>query len=144
MKIVPFLDSNMYTVYRLLDENGYVFYIGFSKNYQIRIYEHLLLQGKNKAKDRKIEKVVKIKGFLLVKKEEYESLEEATEREIELIKKYRDQLTNKHSGGNYVRDFNRPKTKIGVKRRSKCPTCGKLFKQLSRHKCKVGISNAKS
>jgi predicted GIY-YIG superfamily endonuclease len=129
----------VYTVYKLLDEDGFVFYVGFTKNFKIRMYEHGLLQGKNKKKDRKIEKVKRIKGFLPVSFEEFSTIEDATEEEKRLIAKYRPQLTNKHSGGNYVGHFIRPKTKT-VKRRSKCPTCGKLFMQLSRHKCK-GVKN---
>jgi len=124
-----------YTVYKLLDEKGFVFYVGFTKNFKIRMYEHNLLQGKNKQKDKKIEKVIGVKGFLPVSSEDFETIEEATTEEKRLIAKYRPQLVNKHAGGNYVGDFVRPKTKI-VKRRSKCPHCGKLFAQLSRHKCK--------
>ena len=124
-----------YAVYRLLDENGLVFYIGFTKNLKIRIYEHNLLQGKNKKKDRKIEKVVKKLGYLPYKFEVFDSLEKALNEEKRLIAKFRPQLTNKHSGGNYVKDFIRPKVKT-VHRRKKCPICGKLFKNLSRHKCK--------
>jgi predicted GIY-YIG superfamily endonuclease len=122
-----------YSVYRLLDEKGIVFYIGFTKNFEIRMYEHRLLQGKNKKKDT----IIKRMGFLSVRVEHGLTLDDAKNKEIELIKRYRDQLVNKHSGGNYVPhqpEVKKRRTK--TKRRSTCPTCKQKFLHLSRHKCK--------
>ena len=122
-----------YSVYRLLDEKGFVFYVGFTKNFEIRMYEHRLLQGKNKKKDAIIERM----GRLDVKVEHGLTLEEAKESEKILIKRYKSQLTNKHAGGNYVPfqpEFKKKRTK--TKRRSTCPICRKKFLHISRHKCK--------
>lgn len=123
----------VYSVYTLLDNAGAVFYVGFTKNFEIRMYEHKLLQGKNKKKDRIIEKM----GRLRVKVKHGLTLEEATSLERRLIKHFRPQLTNKHAGGNFVATQPENKRKRGrVKRRRTCPTCGKKFLHLSRHKCK--------
>lgn len=126
-------ETTTYSVYRLLDENGFVFYVGFTKNFETRMYEHKLLQGKNKKKDR----IIKRMGKLIVKVKHGLLLEEAQELEKELIKKYRSQLTNKHAGGNYVPHQPENKAKrTKTKRRRTCPSCGNKFLQLSRHKCK--------
>ena len=129
-----------YSVYRLLDEKGYVFYVGFTKNFDIRMYEHKLLQGKNKKKDA----IIKRMGRLRVKVEHGLTLEDAKDREKSLIKRYRDQLTNKHAGGNYVPYQPAVKKKrTRTKRRSTCPTCKQKFLHLSRHRCK-GAKNGKN
>ena len=122
-----------YSVYRLLDEKGIVFYIGFTKNLDIRRYEHKLLQGKNKKKDA----IIKRMGHLKIKVEHGLTLEMAKELEKNLIKRYKDQLTNKHAGGNYVPyqpDVKKKRKK--TKRRSTCPICKQKFLHLSRHRCK--------
>ena len=126
-------DEITYSVYRLLDEKGFVFYVGFTKNFAIRMYEHRLLQGKNKKKDA----IIKRMGHLSVRVEHGLTLEKAKDLEKSLIKRYRDQLTNKHAGGNYVPHQPEVKKKRKrTKRRSTCPTCGQKFLHLSRHRCK--------
>jgi hypothetical protein len=78
-------------------------------------------------------------GRLRVKVKHGLSLEDATSLEKQLIKKFKAQVTNKHAGGNYVASQPENKVKRGrVKRRQTCPTCGKKFLHLSRHKCKGG------
>jgi predicted GIY-YIG superfamily endonuclease len=126
-------DETTYSVYMLLDEKGHVFYVGFTKNFETRMYEHKLLQGKNKKKDRIIERM----GKLNVRVKHGLSLEDAQELEKKLIKRFKSQLANKHSGGNFVPhqpENKAPRTK--TKRRSTCKICGKKFLHLSRHKCK--------
>lgn len=126
-------NETTYSVYMLLDNSGFVFYVGFTKNFTTRMYEHKLLQGHNKKKDNIIRKM----GRLRVKVQHDLPLEKAQELERALIKRYKSQLTNKHAGGNYVP--HQPDTKAKrtkTKRRSKCPRCGKRFLHLSRHKCK--------
>jgi predicted GIY-YIG superfamily endonuclease len=125
--------DSIYSVYMLLTETGVVFYVGFTKNFKIRMYEHRLLQGKNKAKDR----IIKRMGYLNIKAQHNLSLEVAKNLEIRLIAKYKGQLTNKHAGGNYVPhqpEERAPRKR--TKRRSKCPICKQRFLQLSRHRCK--------
>lgn len=126
-------DEATYSVYMLLDDNGFVFYVGFTKNFEIRMYEHKLLQGHNKKKDNIIRKM----GKLRVKAQHNLPLEKAKQLEKLLIKRYRSQLTNRHAGGNYVPHQPEIKAKrTRTKRRSKCPICGNRFLQISRHKCK--------
>lgn len=126
--------NHIYSVYMLLNEKGHAFYIGFTKNFKTRMYEHKLLQGKNKKKDHIIKRM---NCLLNVKVQHNLSLEKAQETEVNLIKRYRDQLTNKHSGGNHVPHQPVVKRKRGrTKRRSTCPTCKQKFLHMSRHKCK--------
>ena len=127
-------NQNCYSVYVLMNEKNEVFYVGFTKNFKTRMYEHKLLQGKNKKKDYIIKRMG---GVLNVKVKHRLLLETAKELEKTLIKKFRQQATNKHAGGNYVPSQPENKRKrIRTKRRSTCKECGQKFLHMSRHKCK--------
>lgn len=125
-----------YSIYCLLNSKGFVFYVGITKNLDIRLYEHTLCDKKNKDRDREVRKVVDELGYLPYKSTSNITLEEAKKLEKKLIKKYRPQLTNKHAGGNLVEY--QPKIKkprIKIKQRRRCPYCGRLFLHLGKHKC---------
>jgi predicted GIY-YIG superfamily endonuclease len=127
--------ENIYSVYMLMDENNHVFYVGFTKNFETRMYEHKLLQGKNKKKDR----IIKRMGRLNVKVQHGLPLDTAKDLEKKLIKRFRSQLANKHAGGNYVPHQPSDKAKrTKTNRRCTCPMCGQKFLHISRHKCKGG------
>ena len=122
-----------YSVYMLLNEKREVFYVGFTKNFNIRMYEHKLLQGKNKKKDN----IIRRMGRLIVKVTHGLTLENAQRMEKDLIARYKSQLTNIHSGGNYVPYQPGAKSpRKRTKRRRTCPICKQKFLQISRHKCK--------
>jgi len=128
---------NNYSVYSLIDYRGYVYYIGITKNLEIRLYEHTLCDRKNKQRDIKVKQTIEKIGHLSYKSKSGLTLQEAQKLEKYLICKYKPQLTNKHPGGNLV--LSQPKHKkqrIIIKRRRRCPYCGKMFFHIGKHKCK--------
>ena len=121
----------MYYVYLLKDYRFFYFYIGLTKNLDIRIREHTQCKGNNPAKNYRVRKTITTHGSLLYDVEEYQTEEEALVREAFLIKKYKHQLVNVQHGKNGTRPARTRKTG----RSKQCKTCGNWYKRLDAHVC---------
>ena len=120
-----------YSVYVLLDYQSKPFYVGLTKNWDLRLTEHVNCDRKNLKKDYRVRRCIEHHGELLHRVKHGFSLVDARRIEKSLIYKWWDSLVNKQHG----------QTKSGKKRINKlsrlktCPTCGKRFRRLGGHKC---------
>lgn len=122
----------MYYVYRLLDYKKYPFYIGITKNLDLRIREHMMNKNATPAKIYRVRKCIETHGTLLYKYEKFDIKIEAEKRETELIRRFKHQLVNKTFG-----KIKKEKKQRRSKGRSiQCKKCGNWFKRIGAHKCK--------
>ena len=107
------------------------FYVGITKNWDIRLIEHTNCDRKNLKKDYRVRRCIEHHGELLYRVKHGFTLEDARKLECFLIHKWWNTLVNKQHG----------QTKSGKKRINKlprlkkCPDCGKKFRRLRSHKC---------
>ena len=125
----------MYYVYKLLDYKKYPFYIGISKNIDVRVREHSMNKNATPAKKYRVRKCIEVHGELLYTYTICETLKDARKIEAELIKKFQHQLINKTHG-----KIKNEKTQRRSKGRShQCPHCLVYFKRINAHRCKVPV-----
>lgn len=126
--------KSKYFVYLLKDYKGKYFYIGRTKNLNIRIQEHRQNKNASPKKTYKVRRCIKEKGFLDFDYYTCESLTESKKLEKELIEKHKYQLVNIALG-------EKPRLKKAKKTRKsrskQCPICLNWYKRLGQHKCKV-------
>lgn len=121
-----------YYVYILYDYRHKPFYVGITKNLQIRLREHMSCDRKNLAKDYRVRRCIETHGNLIYSVSTPMTIKLAKEYEKRLIKKHIKTMVNKQHG-KYSNDV-KIKNKRG--QRKVCPICGKLFWRLKSHKCK--------
>ena len=123
----------MYHIYMLKDYKGYYFYIGITKNLEIRIREHTMNKNASPAKTYRVRRCIEVHGSLQYDVRSANTLEEAREIEAKLIKEYQHQLVNCLHG-----KVTKSDKQIRSKGRSiQCEKCGNWFKVLARHRCKI-------
>lgn len=122
----------MYYVYKLIDYKGYPFYIGITKNIELRIREHEMHKNATPAKKYRVRRSIEKYGHLLYTVTTFETKEAALKEEALLIKMYKHQLINKTHG-----KVKKEKTQRRSKGRSvQCKKCLNWYKRIGAHKCK--------
>lgn len=122
----------MYYVYKLLDYKKKVFYVGITKNLDVRIEEHIRCKNSFPQKTYRVRRCIKEHGTLLFEFETFETLDLARSSERELIRYYHRQLVNKQYGN--IKSSKGRVRKIG--RSVKCKSCGLWFRKINKHICK--------
>ncbi len=118
-------------VYQLIDYKGFPFYVGYTKNLNIRIREHEMHKNATPAKKYRVRRSITKYGFLMVKTNTFDTKVEAIKFEAELIQKFKHQLVNKTHG-----KVKKEKNQRRSKGRSKqCPNCLNWYKRIGAHKC---------
>lgn len=126
-------ESLMYYIYQLKDFKGFTFYVGITKNLEIRIKEHTQHKNATPAKSYRVRRVIKEKGYLPYTYQTVETKEEAIKIEADLIQYFGTQLVNK-THGKVKRESKQRRSKG---RSIKCESCGNFFKRIGSHKCKI-------
>lgn len=123
----------MHYVYWLIDYKGFPFYIGYTKNLEIRLREHTMHKNATPAKTYRVRRSIAAYGKLKHECKKFETKAEALIFEAEMIRQYRYQLVNKTHGKN-----KNESTQRRSKGRSKqCPYCLNWYKRIGSHKCKI-------
>lgn len=123
----------MYYVYQLFDYKGYVFYVGFTKNLDVRIREHTMHKNATPAKKYRVRRSIETYGYLKYDFKEFIDKQEALDYEKKLINKFRYQLVNK-THGNIKKESKQRRSKG---RSKQCKHCKNWYKRLNAHKCKL-------
>jgi predicted GIY-YIG superfamily endonuclease len=122
----------MYCVYRLLDYKGFCFYVGITKNIDVRIKEHAKNKNATPAKTYRVRKTIIKNGCLPYIVETFATKELALAEEKQLINKFRHQLVNKTHGK--VKNESRQRRSKG--KPEQCKTCKNWYRKINSHKCK--------
>jgi len=107
------------------------FYVGLTKNWGIRLIEHINCDRKNLKKDYRVKRCIEYHGELLYRVKHGFTLEDARKIEQNLIIKWWFKLVNKQHG----QTLSGKKRKNRLPRLKKCKVCGKKFRRLGSHKC---------
>ena len=124
-----------YFVYELKDYKGFTFYVGMTKNLELRIKEHEKNKNATPAKTYRVRRTITVNGYLPYDYHEFDTKEEAVEFEAKLIEHYKYQLVNK-THGRVKKESTQRRTKGRAKQ---CPHCGNWFRKINAHKCKMVI-----
>ena len=115
-----------------MDYKGTPFYVGITKNWDLRLQEHINCDRKNLKKDYRVKRCIKVHGRLIHKVKHGFSEEDARRIEKHLIRQFWKTVVNKQHG----QEKSGSKRKNKLPRLKQCPVCGLKFRRLGSHICK--------